>query len=160
MGWVSPTGFNDPQSGWTDETKLYDEDTGSYSISDSILAKEWSEYVELTHAALNCDKVQFWAYYGATYITQISLDVYYDSDWHNIYEGVYADREWVEKTIPAGTKSVTAARAKFYNNYTGPQQAYFYEFDFNEVAAPSAGIGAYAQILNPWGINEYGARIG
>lgn len=133
-GWVSPTGFIDPGNMWRDETKAYDEDTDSPAIND-IPTKQWSSYLELTHAALSCDKVQFWAYYDARYITQISVDVYYDGAWHNIYEGSFADREWVEKTIPAGTKSVTAARVKFYNNHTAVYNAFLFEFDFWEVTA-------------------------
>lgn len=133
MAWVSPTGHNDPDSAWDNETNAYDEDTGT-AAKTNVDPQSWSSYLELTHVAIDCDKVRFDAYYSSGFINQISLDVYYEGAWHNIYEGSFAYHTWVEKTIPAGTKSVTAARAKFYNTYTlGVRPASFYEFDFGQV---------------------------
>jgi len=131
MGWVSPTGFVDPDAKWTTEGFAYDENTVTYAHS-TLSADSWSSYLELTVDALSCNKVQFWAEYVADRVNSISIDVYYDDDWHNIYEGAFANKEWVEKPIPAGTKTVSAARVKLYNDYFPLQICQLYEFDFGE----------------------------
>jgi len=137
MAWQSPTGFNDPDNKWDDETNAYDENTGTEATT--IIYKpgeDWADYwLELTHAALNCSKVQFWAYYETGRIDQIDLDVYYDDGWHDVYQGIYADKEWVEKDIPEGAKSVTAARVRFHNTSALGRTVRLYEFDFWEVEA-------------------------
>lgn len=132
MGWISPTGFVDHDS-WDNEALAYDEDTETFAYHPTN-TDSWSSYLELTIAAMDCNKVRFFARYNATRTNQISLDVYYDDDWHNIYTGAYANEEWVEKTIPAGTKSVTAAQVKFYNDYMFAYTTRLYEFDFGEAA--------------------------
>ena len=130
--WLSPTGYVDPDNVWIEEVKAYDEDLG-LATKYTIPPTSWSSYLELTIAAISCSKVRFSAYYNASYINQISLDVYYSSGWHNIYEGTYAHRVWVEKEI-GSTQTVTAMRVKFYNS-GNEDIAYMYEADFWGVAA-------------------------
>jgi len=132
--WLSPTGHVDPDNVWIEEVKVYDEDLG-LAAKYTIPPTSWSSYLELTIAAISCSKVRFSAYYNASYINQISLDVYYSSGWHNIYEGTYAHRVWVEKEI-GSTQTVTAMRVKFYNS-GNEDIAYMYETDFWGVAAPT-----------------------
>lgn len=165
MVWVSPTGFVDPAGQWTNETNIYDEDTDTYG-QDSVYGPAWGDYVELTHAAISCDKVRFNAKYVDVSQNSIILDVYYEGAWHNIYEGSYTLNTWEEKTIPAGTKSVTAARAKFYNAYPLNFAMLFYEFDFWETVVLhekviSEGI-AVAEVLikNPIKIVSEGVALG
>lgn len=141
MAWVSPTGHNDPDTEWINEEQGYNDDTGDYA-SDSIGNDRWGSYLELTIASISCDKVRFWAWYSAPVINTIDLDVYYDGDWHDVYQGSYANEEWVEKSIPAGTKSVTKARVRFYNEYGISISCRLYDFDFNEVSAGTTHYGA------------------
>lgn len=134
MGWVSPTGFVDPDSKWSDEALAYDDDTGTNALNAKI---NWNSYLELTHAALNCDKVRIYArdWDAGAYDPDLDIDVYYDGGWNNIFSGLITKDTWVEKTIPAGEKSVTAARIK---SNTSGRGLLLYEFDFREVVA--AGI--------------------
>lgn len=136
MGWVSPTGFVDPDNKWSDEGKAYDDNIGTYATHADIGAYSWGSYLELTHAAIDCNKVQYRV--DGTGMTQVSVDVYYDGDWHNIYEGTFTYPAWEEKSIPAGTKSVTAARLKIYNDTGVARVGEIYEFDFWEVP-PAVG---------------------
>ncbi len=129
--WVSPTGFVDPDTAWSNEGNAFDGNTGTAATA-SPLGDAWSSYLELTHASLYCDKVRVYAEYNAININEISIDVYYSGGWHNIYEGIFADKTWVEKAI-GSTQQVTAARVKFYNDAFLITVVDFYEFAFNEV---------------------------
>ena len=132
--WISPTGYN--ETGWTYAARSYDDDTAT-STYISVSPSSWGAYLELTVSSLSCHKVRFWA--KGTDITQISLDVYYSSAWHNIYEGAFTQEQWVEKEI-GSTQDVTGVRAKFYNNNAGSNQTvYFYEADFFKEGITGSG---------------------
>lgn len=138
MAWVSPTGFVDPDTQWTDETLIYDENTATYGY-DSIAANIWSSYVELTIGSINCDKIRFFADFGLDQIDLIEVDVYYSGVWHNIKSGAFTDSNWEEVSL-GGTYAVTAARVKFFNDLGTAVSCKFYEFDFNQVAATGNAI--------------------
>ena len=153
MGWVSPTGHNDPDSAWTWETNAYDEDTLTY-------AKVWTPdaWLEFTHSAINSSKVRV---YPRTYLRQWSVDVYYSGSWHNILDTVILPKEeWNEIEI-GSTQSVTKARI---SNAGSGMWCWLAEFDFWEAALiiePSAIPSAeafgtptlvYPQTLSPTGI--------
>lgn len=140
-GWTSPTSFNDPDTKWENEANAYDENISSYaSVTDPYIpAESWSSYLELNISSISCNKLRFYANDNAGLITEISLDVYYSAGWHNIYEGVFASDEWVEKAI-GSTQDVTAMRFKFYNNHaTLARNAFMKEADFYEI--PIGGDG-------------------
>jgi len=130
--WQSPTGHNDPDTKWTSETQAYDDD-----LEWGTGTSEPGHYLELTHAALYCDKVRVYAVsyesWPAEINPDITLGVYYDSDWHTIFTGAITKNTWVEKSIPAGTKSVTAMRIKENNASDGMD---LWEADFNQAAEP------------------------
>ena len=134
--WVSPTGFNDPEGAWTDEANAYDENTGTFTYTYTA-TESWSSYLWLTINAISCSKVRFWALVSEGYIETISLDVFYSSGWHTIYEGNYANQEWVEKEI-GSTQQVTAMRVKFYNSSTAGN-AVLYEVDFFDTTLAGSG---------------------
>jgi len=113
MGWVSPTGHNDPSNDWDDEAKAYNGNTGNWAQSSDVPLNEWTGFLELTHAALDCNKVQVYVGSG-DWVANIDLDVYYDSDWHHVYQGISTDYGWMEKPL-GGTYSVTALRIRLYN---------------------------------------------
>lgn len=77
MAWVSPTGFNDPENDWTSEERAYDEDTTNYAVGGTVgyPGVQDTEFLELTHAALDCNKVRFWWRFGTT----VDVDVYYEN---------------------------------------------------------------------------------
>lgn len=138
MGWVSPTGFVDSGGVWTDETLAYDENTGTYVYA-SALKSAWTDYLELTHAALDCDKIHVWVDHAIANINSIEIDVYYDSAWNNIFSGAPSSwGAWVEYAI-GSTQSVTAMRVRFYSTKASTDGCQIMEADFNEIAGPSPG---------------------
>lgn len=132
MAWVSPTGHNDPDTQWSDEANAYDENTASYA-KDSVRGHSWSAFLELTHAALWCDKLRFNADFGgAGYF--IDVDVY-DTAWRHVYEGDFADEAWVEKDLDE-LRQITMARVRLFNDGGLAKTSKLYEFDFNETSPP------------------------
>lgn len=135
--WVSPTGH--VAGDWQAEANAYDEDTGVATNFLNIPENSWSDYLELTISSITCSKVRFYAYYNAATINSIILEVYYSAGWHEIYEGVFADKEWVEKAI-GSTQDVTSMRMKFYNDGAATH-SYVYEVDFWEILEGSGNTG-------------------
>jgi len=113
MSWISPTGHNDPDSWWHDETLCYDGNTTSYTYSDDINPSTWSGFLEFTIAAIPCNKVR---YYSLECIhLNLDLDVYWGGAWHHIYDGVCnIGGGWKEKSL-GGTYTVTKMRYRYYN---------------------------------------------
>jgi len=148
MSWISPTGFVDSGSTWSQETNAYDEDTGTYTDS-MIVVAGWSDRLELTHSAITCDKVQMWSSTQAN-IDLIEIDVDYDSAWHNIYSGTPTVNAYVEYAI-GSIESVTAMRVR-YHSLKNSRAVRVHEADFWEVvggvthygAATLSGIGTLA----------------
>lgn len=130
MSWISPTGYNDPSSKWSDETNAYDQ-----NLNTTAYCVKTEYYLELTHNVLNCDKVRIYCYdwKSGMYDPDIDIDVYYSGAWHNIWSGVVNAIAWVEKQI-GSTQAVTAARVKI-NSLGGGHAFHICEFEFNEVIA-------------------------
>ncbi len=114
--YVSPTGFVDGSGQWSNEANAYDENTGTYAEDVNVPATSWSQYLELTHAAVNCDAVRYYCSGSTADITQIDVDVYYGGAWHDVYEGAFTQSVWERKTIPGGEQSLTSIRIRLYNN--------------------------------------------
>jgi len=141
MGWTAPTGHNDPDNAWNDEALAHDGDTGTYAASDAVVAGQWSKFIELTIDAINCDKIRFWAVYVENFREDCDIDVFYEDDWHDVYQGSFVAGNWVEKDIPAGAKSVTKARFRQYIAWEG-LAARLYEFEFwEEIVAVGRSFG-------------------
>ena len=87
----------------------------------------------MTHAVVDCDKVQLWSGRSTGNITEIEVDVYYGSAWHNIYSGAGSFDDWVEYPI-GSTQTITALRARYYTDRKN-RQARLHEADFWEVVA-------------------------
>jgi len=130
--WDSPTGHNDPDSKWIWEDRAYDESlaTGSWAYH---LPADYDHYLELTlGSAIGCDRVRVYAgsvpnWPGPMEDAKISVDLFYDGNWHNIFSGTTTKQTWVTLTNSAGVKSVSKARIK------GTDSDYYtdlYEFDF------------------------------
>lgn len=132
MGWISPTGFNDPDSQWNNESQAYDNNTGTGADSYNGTARTWGSFIELNIGAIDCDKIRFYALYNAANVNKIDIDLYYSGAWNDLYEGSYTNQTWVEKAI-GSTENVTSARVRFYAKKA--TTAYLYEFEFNEIVA-------------------------
>lgn len=135
MGWISPTGHNDPGTAWTFPERAYDEFTSQAAFTtDKVPAGNWSSFLELTHAALNCSKIRFWIKYEYGF-GQVDFDVEYESDpgnWHDVYQGTDVNNKaWTEKDIPEGTQSITKVRFRQYVPVAN--KPLLYEFDFWEI---------------------------
>lgn len=132
MGWVSPTGHNDPSEAWANEVRAYDENLGLWAQTSTTGA-----YLELTHAVLSCDKVRIYCWHEWKTVKSdpdIDIDIYYSEAWHNIFSGTVTKETWIEKEI-GSTQNVTAARVKCNDTLGGFDIFDLAEFDFNEAAA-------------------------
>jgi len=131
IGWVSPTGFIDSGNVWTDEILAYDRNASTYAYA-SALKLAWTDNLELTCSALDCDKVRLWVDRASTNINAMEVDVYYATGWHNIFSGAPTWGGWQEHTI-GSTQSVTAMRVRFYATKATTDGCQVMEADFHEV---------------------------
>lgn len=130
--WVSPTGHNDPDSAWSDETKAYDDNITTRAYNTFF---NQNHYLELTlGSAIPCSAVRVYAteINGGTNDPDIDVDVDYHAAWHNIHSGSITKLLWVTITIPGGPQSILKARIKF-NNLLFGESGRVYEFDFLEL---------------------------
>lgn len=131
---TSPTSFSDPGSTWSAETFVYDNDVGTYGYC-SVNPSSWGTPLTLNVASTPCNAIQFNADVYTPAVDKIKIDVYYDSGWHNIYEGPVTDDDWAVKTL-GGTYDVTSANVTFFNGDGGSaRNESLNEFDFIEVTS-------------------------
>jgi len=157
LGWISPTSHYDSNSKWENEENSYDDDTGSFARSYHSVNDpngQWSSFLYLNHSTLVCDKVRFYAK-GPTgdsiQIDQVDLDVYKGGIWVDVYQGVFLDKQWVEKNFVQG--NVTTARIRFrVNTNNGGLYYELYEFDFNK-SRPVPIISNAGPTNGSWGVN-------
>lgn len=157
--WLSPTGFVDSGSHWDRTNTLaacYDENTGTYCNPDPVASPgDWCPYAEFTHSAIACDKIRYYV----QYFTEIDLDCYYDSGWHDVYAGAAVNGEWVEKDIPSAPQTITAFRIRgtYTGNVYGRQ---IKEVDFGytgyvETLRPESDEGTNEATMNPANSDHY-----
>ena len=120
LEWHSPTGYVDPDDVWDNEYHAYDDDTTTSATSYvSGTAPVWSSFLELTIAEQNIDRVRY--YVGNTYFDQIDIDLYYNAQWNDLYEGTFTADQWVN--ISTGLRTVTAARIRMRRSDAASQIA-------------------------------------
>lgn len=143
MAWITPTGHNDLSGTWADEERAYD---GNVDLPayEHIPANSWGGFLELTHAALNCNKLRLNTLSHLSTVHIMDLDVYYDNAWHHVYEGEYGnpynEKIWVEKNLD-GIHSVTKTKVRFYNSYGDSQQfGRIWELEFGYFPVPAVTI--------------------
>ena len=135
--WVSPTGHEDPDNVWSQETFAYDDDLREwYSYAYTSFPREtWGKFLVLTHSAITCNKLRLLLYYYSFECKPSIIDIdVYDGTWHHVYEGeISAWVEWIE--YPFSERSITKMRIRFYANYIPcPNcQPWIVEADFWEV---------------------------
>ena len=130
MAWVNPTGFSDPSGLWEQETDAYDDSTSTCAYQPYVPAETWGEIIEFSRPAIPCDKIRVYpnAYYGNG---QIDIDLYYDGDWHDLYQGDFIHNDWNEYEF--SQQIVSAVRFRIYNGNTAARHVYIYEVDFWEI---------------------------
>ena len=155
--WVSPTGHVDPSNKWTNEEGAYDEATSTNAYHTKKL-----NFLELTHSAIQCDKVRIYAATAKAvwYDPDVDIDVYYSGGWHNIWSGIVSKLTWVEKEI-GSAQLVTAMRIK-WNTIPGGGYGALFEADFNEVSGLTSGywmveVEKFGYFINS--IEEFGYYI-
>lgn len=134
MAWVNPTGTVDTGGTWTDDGNAIDGNTGTFAYSAN---NNNNNYLEMTHAALSCDKVQIYVnkYKSGAEDVNCDVDVYYSAAWHNIFSGIVTADTWTEKTI-GSTETVTSARVK-PNALSAGKHMRIKALQFNEIAGPT-----------------------
>jgi hypothetical protein len=154
LGWVSPTGCYDPDSKWTNEVNINDDETDTCAQSNhAINAPQWGSFIYLNHSVLLCDKIRFYAR-GPTAdpakVDQVDLDVRRGGVWYDILNATFTDKQWVEARFTQG--SVTSARVRFHVNAAN-SGLYFelYEFDFNN-SRPVPMIMNEGPANRSWGV--------
>jgi hypothetical protein len=137
-GWLPATACTDPDGRWDVEALASNDNSNDCARSyHDIWADVWGSFIYLTRPATPCDGVRFLARQGG-YVDWIDVDVYRNGVWVNLYEGPYADKQWVELNFAVGT--VTQARARFHvNNANCGLYWELNEFEFRH--APPAGKG-------------------
>ncbi|MCA9364625.1 MAG: type II secretion system protein [Candidatus Moranbacteria bacterium] len=142
IGWVLPTGSDDPSGSWENDERASDNNTSTYARSyHPINAPVWSEYLYITHpATLTADRIRFYARAEAE-ISAADIDVFVDGQWIDVFNGAFADKQWVEASFTDGT--VTQARIRFEAAFAN--RGFFwelYEFNFYKSSATTSIVCA------------------
>lgn len=152
--WVSPTGYTDPDGGWSSEANAYDDDTGTKAREDFIAPFSWSSFIYLTRAATTCNKIRVYAEKYHQTVDKIDVDVFRNGAWVHVYQGSFADQTWIEYPFSEG--SITQARIRFYSSSSGWNYAYLNDVDFWEVPTSGGELVAYVfAYINAWDGSTY-----
>ena len=135
LGWVLPTGYNDPGNTWSRETQAYDGDKsdGSFAQQDGNPGSGWGTPLEFTLSApIKCGRVGLKSDFGDPDVDSIRVELF-NGSWTNVYEGVVPNMGWTEPTFVA-VDNVTGAR--FTYHYKGGNYMWWlYEFELYEEPA-------------------------
>ena len=132
--WTSPTGFVDSGGTWGNEANTYDDNTGT-GAQETVGATSWGNFLELTHASIECTQVRVWPDVFSAGNDKMDVDVYYNAGWHDLFEGVVTnpnDNNWNTYDL-GGIYDVTSLRVRIYNALGIPHIEYVMEADFGEL---------------------------
>jgi len=131
MGWISPTGYEDPNSKWSNEPLAYDELLTTFATTGWCYDPCASNRpLILTVPALQCNKTRIYLDYVSA--DNVVVDVRKGGTWINVYTGA-AWFGWKEFSFPEG--SVDAMRINFHVTTYGAYLRVI-EADFWQVEAP------------------------
>lgn len=133
--YFSPTGHE--ASTWIDPDDAFDGFLAT-SAEHNAAAGEWTPFLVLTFAAAICDKTRIYAYAPVSLQPHlVDVDVYQGSAWIHVYEGLFTNNVWTEKTFSQG--STSKVRVRFHNGeLADPVHYYLYEVEMWR--SPTDGI--------------------
>lgn len=111
--WASPISYND-LGGWEDETEAYDHILITTAYND-IPTTSWSNFLELVASPGDYYGVRFYTGTKLGDVNEVDLDVYYNGQWHDVYQGDYKAGKWTEKSL-GGVYNVEKSRIRYYNS--------------------------------------------
>lgn len=130
--WVLPTAFSDPDGAWNNEANAYDDNTVTYANTSSD-----SHELIFTLDPVSCDKIRY--YVSTIFISlTITISVYYSDAWHEIFNGIATEDEYVEVQI-GSTETVTQGKISVISSPSG-RGGNVHEFQFRD---PTGNF-------NPW----------
>lgn len=133
MPWITPTGHIDEGNNYTYPEYAWDDNTITFA-SDVANLSNWTATLILTHSAIICDIIRFWAVFGTGLGNLIDVDVQKpDDSWVDVFHGTWDEGEYFEQSIPNGPFSIKAIRLKGYNGFFFPLAFNIHEVDFGEV---------------------------
>jgi len=94
MGWVRPTGYETPTD-WTNCPKAYDNSVGTQAAIYDVTVNHYSDWLNLTHAMMYCDKVRVHGRHDQSSGTA-QVRLFYGEQWHTVYSGYLIDQDWKE----------------------------------------------------------------
>ena len=147
-GCVSPTDFKDPNYDWDNPEYAFDDnlDTLARSTKTGFLRWIWTGYLELfPPISLECNKIRFIAWYDSRWCDEIDIDLFFNNNWNDIYQGSYKNLKW--ETIEFAINTISKARVRFHlRQALCGIDADLYEFDFyseTDNLAPVADFSFY-----------------
>ncbi len=140
-GWTSPTGFVDGGGTWNNEVNAFDDNTATFA-DETVGATSWGNFLELTHAALLTDGMRFWVTVGHVDVNQIDVDMFYNAQWNDVWEGIFTAGQWqhVGSELTLNIATVTSIRIRLYNANAGPQVAQINEVVYGSRQAEIAWL--------------------
>lgn len=141
--WILPTGHSDPGSKWTEESQAYDNDTDTRATTGCVIPpKSWSGYLELNRASLDITGLRFNAWRQALGVDKVSIDIWYNNDWQNVYEDTYPLRNNKWQVVETVSIATTKMRFNFYNESDSVNMAaHLFEAEFLEEGTVTGSTG-------------------
>ncbi len=126
VDWITPTGYVDDETVWTNEANVYDDNTATYA---SVPQANTNATLQLTLTVpLYTDRIRIYASEQGGVNPDIDIDFYYEAGWHDVYDSTVTKDTWVTITNSAGVKRVEKLRVHF-DTITGTT-GYIHEVDF------------------------------
>jgi PKD repeat protein len=131
-GYVSPTDFKNPSNDWDNPEHTFDDNINTLArcTKTGFWGWRWTGYLELIPPiSLECNKIRFKAWYDSRWCDEIDIDLFFNNEWNDIYQGDYKNKEWEIIEFPLNT--ISNVRVKFHlrQAFRGID-ADLYEFDF------------------------------
>lgn len=140
MRWVSPISVEDPNNGWSGESKIFDGDPNTYAVA----AKKVTPFILFLKEPADSNACRLFMHSVSRFWR---IDIFYENAWHSIFEGTIVPG-WYE--IPYQKKSVSKARI-FQTG--GSANGSISEFEFF-AAIPEPAESPPGEIIEPNEPNE------
>lgn len=122
-GWLLPLSSSDPDNKWDNEDEAYDDTFLTYARSyHNTGDNQWSSFIYLAHPEIPANSLRFYARSGAE-VDLVDIGIYKDGSWQDIYQGPFADKQWVQEDFSSGV--VGQIRIRFHA--ANISQGFFFE---------------------------------